>query len=62
LLSFSICSLTAVARLSWLMVRSYISMRQVNIQKAGRNQTLVRCLSPLENEVILAPADRKHER
>jgi hypothetical protein len=38
LLSFSICSLIAAARLSWLTVRSYISMRQVSIQKAGENQ------------------------
>jgi hypothetical protein len=31
LLSFSICSLIPAARLSWLMVRSYMSMRLVNI-------------------------------
>ena len=33
LLSFSIRSLIAAARLSWLTVRSYRSMRQVSIQK-----------------------------
>ena len=43
LFSLSICSLIVAARLSWVMVKSYIFMRQVNIQSCWKVKVFICC-------------------